>query len=31
MYEGKIKSGGYAKYDIAQVVNQGLDGSSPLI
>lgn len=26
MYEGKIKSGGYAKYNIAQVLNNNLDG-----
>lgn len=28
MYEGKIKSGGYAKYNIAQVVNNYLDGKA---
>lgn len=27
MYEGKVKSGGYAKYNIAQVLNGNLDGS----
>lgn len=26
MYEGKVKSGGYAKYNIAQIVNNNLDG-----
>ena len=26
MYEGKIKSGGYAKYNISQVINNYLDG-----
>lgn len=28
MYEGKVKSGGYAKYNIAQVLNNNLDGTS---
>jgi hypothetical protein len=26
MYEGKVKSGGYAKYNIAQVLNNNLHG-----
>lgn len=26
-YEGKVKSGGYAKYNIAQVINQQLQGT----
>ena len=26
MYEGKVKSGGYAKYNIAQILNSNLDG-----
>lgn len=28
MYEGKVKSGGYAKYNISQVLNNNLDGNS---
>lgn len=28
MYEGKVKSGGYAKYNIAQLLNNNLDGTS---
>jgi len=27
-YEGKVKSGGYAKYNIAQVINKQLAGAS---
>jgi hypothetical protein len=26
-HEGKIKSGGYAKYNIAQVINNSLEGT----
>jgi hypothetical protein len=29
-YEGKTKSGGYAKYNIAQVINNQLEGTSLL-
>ena len=28
MYEGKVKSGGYAKYNISQVINNNLEGKS---
>jgi hypothetical protein len=28
-YEGRVKSGGYAKYNIAQVINQQLEGTNP--
>lgn len=31
MYEGKVKSGGYAKYNIAQVLNDNLPGIVPII
>ncbi len=27
MYEGKVKSGGYAKYNIAQILNNNLEGT----
>lgn len=26
MYDGRTKSGGYAKYNIAQVINDNLEG-----
>ena len=28
MYEGKVKSGGYSKYNISQLINSSLDGIS---
>ena len=28
MYEGKVKSGGYSKYNISQLLNDNLDGIS---
>ena len=31
MYEGKVKSGGYAKYNIAQVLNDNLPGMMHII
>jgi len=31
MYEGKTKSGGYAKYNISQVLNNNLDGKIVII
>jgi hypothetical protein len=30
MYDGRTKSGGYAKYNIAQVINDNLDGINAL-
>jgi hypothetical protein len=29
-YEGKVKSGGYAKYNIAQILNNNLEGRYPV-
>lgn len=27
MYDGKVKSGGYAKYNISQVINEKLESN----